>query len=79
MTRRWHPALGSPDPADGWISPDTIARQHREEAEEIGFRAMVARRNRFQRAVAQLDDDDPEEISRLWEASDGADETTSTE
>ncbi len=43
---------------------------------------MRDRRNRFERAVANLESDDPEEVARLWEAADldaDLDDETSTE
>ncbi len=78
----WHPTLSDADPADAWYPPDKLERQHRAEQAESDFRRMRDRRNRFERAVANLESDDPEEVARLWEAADldaDLDDETSTE
>jgi len=75
----WHPNLSDADPADAWYSPDKLERQRRAEQAEREFAHMVSRRDRFERAVANLDSDDPDEIARLWEATDLDADETSTE
>ncbi len=76
----WHPTLRAADPADAWYGRDKLELQRRAEEAESAFRHMIRRRDRFQRLAAQLDDDDPEALAALWEASeldaDSDDETT---
>jgi len=59
------------DAGDPWYSRGALELQRRGEEAETAFRRMIRRQNRFQAAVARLGDDaDPEEVARLWEASD---------
>lgn len=59
---RWHPVLGTPDPSDAWYAEPELAALRTSEAID----RAIDRRDRFEQAIAQLDNPTPQDIERLW-------------